>query len=538
MAVTRSASSGSISQGGRRSHHEPVCGPLDKQERMDRLGEKLALWHNRNPLARRVSAFDVHTIGVVALPFMHDRPPREADEPIEPVLTDEVPLSEAQFDDQDEHPVERRTVAARLRDAGAELVAGLRGLTLRLRGRGDDERPRALPLFSERIIHRLPTRSVIRFARRHGYASPPGQPDWPQRVVAIDERLMAKHASRAGGAWPYELYLMSAGIDAGAARTRVLMAEGPGGQLQVLGRRNLSRPRVALAALLPLLAAAAFWLWPSQSGRDPDAEIAAAVAGAASATASASASATASASANPPAGMAPSATSAASAAATTTAASRPALAAASAASAASVAPAASAAASASPFGVPASQLSGNTGGAEELMLPDLRPQIVTLRRPRGEPAPALGAGVAALEAQRAAAAASAASAASAAKAANTGSRPPSGETAGKSAEPPGRPELPTAEATVQRAPMPMPSGKQVALVGQPSAERADAEDRLERMLAAAALLVPDRSRLQSQVFKTHEGWRPAIWPFASREEAQLINATMIARGLHTRAVDF
>jgi hypothetical protein len=80
----------------------------------------------------------------------------------------------------------------------------------------------------------------------------------------------------------------------------------------------------------------------------------------------------------------------------------------------------------------------------------------------------------------------------------------------------------------------------VALVGPVSANKADAEATLARM---RSMLAPTQggagsAALQAQVFQTPEGWRPAVWPFASREEAQLINATLIARGMRTRAVDF
>ena len=80
----------------------------------------------------------------------------------------------------------------------------------------------------------------------------------------------------------------------------------------------------------------------------------------------------------------------------------------------------------------------------------------------------------------------------------------------------------------------------VALVGPVSASKADAEATLARM---RNMLGPTQggaggAALQAQVFETPEGWRPAVWPFASREEAQLINATLIARGMRTRAMDF
>jgi hypothetical protein len=44
--------------------------------------------------------------------------------------------------------------------------------------------------------------------------------------------------------------------------------------------------------------------------------------------------------------------------------------------------------------------------------------------------------------------------------------------------------------------------------------------------------------LQADVIQTPDGWRATVWPFPSREQAQLINATLVARGLKTKAVNF
>ena len=83
------------------------------------------------------------------------------------------------------------------------------------------------------------------------------------------------------------------------------------------------------------------------------------------------------------------------------------------------------------------------------------------------------------------------------------------------------------------------SGKPVvALVGPASARKADAEAALARMREMVVATQAAPGLLQAQVFETPEGWRPAVWPFASREEAQLINATLIARGMRTKAVNF
>lgn len=59
---------------------------------MERLAEQIVAWHNRHPLARRIAAGDVHTVGVVALPFV--RASAEAGGLVEPVLTDAVTFDE------------------------------------------------------------------------------------------------------------------------------------------------------------------------------------------------------------------------------------------------------------------------------------------------------------------------------------------------------------------------------------------------------------------------------------------------------------
>ncbi len=109
-----------------------------------------------------------------------------------------------------------------------------------------------------------------------------------------------------------------------------------------------------------------------------------------------------------------------------------------------------------------------------------------------------------------------------------------------------------AAAAAASAPPPMsPIPKVVvALVGPASKDKTEADKLLAVMLALAEPTMPAAptlegatpspavSSLQSQVFLTPEGWRPAIYPFSSREQAQLINANLVAHGLRTKAVNF
>lgn len=428
---------------------------------MDRLAEQVVAWHNRHPLAKKISIYDVHTIGVVALPFMRSGRPASAAEPIEPVLGEE--LTEPAITPQAPAP-----------EASKPWWQALTPLLARLGlARGADA---AWPLFSERFIHNLSPRRVAAFALRHGHTNPPGEPDWPQREVAIDERLMARGAAQAGGSWPYELYLMSAGIDAGASRTRVLLARGAGGRMEVLGRRCLNPLPLALLALL-LLAALGLGAWWQLGGR-PGAEVAA------------------------PAASAASAVSAPASAPAPTPISTPIFKPASAPASAAVEPAAPMVASA-PAAEPAPALPASEV-QPAASAPDIRPRLVPPPRPRPDapsvaPAETAASDVLSRELNR-------------------------------------RPDPP--QALPRNESKPMPAGRQVALVGPAQASKAEAETQLERMRAMLGQTVREPDSLQAQVFQTHEGWRAAIWPFASREQAQLINATLIARGLKTRAVDF
>ncbi|QPF75213.1 hypothetical protein G8A07_21375 [Roseateles sp. DAIF2] len=461
---------------------------------MDRLAEQVVAWHNRNPLAKRISIYDVHTIGVVALPFMGGGAPAPLPAgPIEPVLGD-TSDGEGAPEGPPLPPGPPPAIAAS--PPAAPLPAWRQALTPLLQRLG--LAPRAgegWPLFSERFINRLSSRRIAAFALRHGHANPPGAADWPQRAIPIDERLMARGAARAGGAWPYEIYLMSAGIDAGTSRTRVLLAQGDGEPLQVLGRRCLNPLALATLGALVLLLVGTPTLWLAGHHRG-EAELAPPVAASAA--------------------SAPLLVAAASAPPLPSAASEPSAPASSAASA-PLEPASAASSSA------VASVEVETPAATS-SAPDIRPQLVPPRPIRPGTPP-----------MAAATPASEPTAATGKTGTSTATPPAAATTLAE--------ELNRPRATASAAPSigdtaAATSGRQVALVGPVSPTRAEAEVVLERMRGLLGQTVSQPGALQGQVFRTHEGWRAAIWPFGSREEAQLINATLVARGLRTKAVDF
>ncbi|MBT9493805.1 MAG: hypothetical protein IV107_16010 [Paucibacter sp.] len=524
---------------------------------MDRLAEQVVAWHNRHPLAKRITIYDVHTMGVVALPFMRNAPADAAARhaggkgKVEPVLTDEISAESlaAAWEDEgltiaahpnaahldalaDQEPLPRPDWRARLsrlmfwrKPAGAAALA------------------KSWPVFSERFVSHLSPRRIAAFAQAQGYTKQPGDATWPQRIVPIDEALM--ETGSGGGAWPYELYVMSAAIDAGRSRSRILI--GRGRQPQILGRRCLSPRRLGLVALLLLavLGAGAGLLLPAAKKSQPAVEPAVAAASAASSSSAASA-----VSAVLPIAAAPASAAVAAVPATAASVPMPEPIPAAAASTAALLPASSAATASTEAATEPAASEENTPPR-----PDIRP--IFIKPIPGRTAPPLGARPkeepAAADAQ-------------VPPAPQTKPEPielglPKPKARSPLAHDASKPKLSSAAepasavavaptAVTPRAAPPDPKAVAkaaalvnkpvVALVGPVSANKADAEATLARM---RNMLAPSQggaggAALQAQVFQTPEGWRPAVWPFASREEAQLINATLIARGMRTRAVDF
>jgi hypothetical protein len=422
---------------------------------MERLAEQIVDWHNRHPLARRIGVGDVHTIGVIALPFV--RASAQAGGFVEPVLTDAV----SAFDElHGSPPVSRWAVwQQRLKDLPRRF----------------SRRPRnQWRAFNEKFLPGLSPARIEGFALAHGFAEPPATPETrPWRVIVIDEKLANAHSG-----WPFELYLMSAGIDVGESRTRVL--SGRGIPSQIIGRRLWDPKRVALAGgLLAVLVAVAAWLlWPRHAAQP--AELAAPTAASAASAASAvSTPASEHASAVLPAAPA---------------------------SPASQIESATAASAPEPATEPASEPA-----------PDIRPRLVV--RADGKVPPPLRV-----------------------------SKPPENATEKPAEEPAGTaPEKAPEKAADLRKPAPAdprlarlaeaPDSIAVALVGPPGS-KADAEALLQKMKAGLAGVHSNPDALQADVIQTPEGWRATIWPFPSREQAQLVNATLVARGLKTKAVNF
>ncbi len=216
---------------------KPTAGPATPWEgpTPDVITWLLVNWHNRHPLARRIGVQDVHTIGAVALPFLAQALPREPS------------LDAAPAPDTPGTPPAKPGLLAKL---------GLGRLLARHKAGGAGGGPR--PLWSEQFIPGLKPAQVAALALDHGFTSAPDE--LPLRRIDINPQLAAGDTNQSG-AWPMELVVLSAAIDADGARSRVLI----GRRDKVLGARSMDPMRLAIVGAVGvlLLAVLAWALWPA-----------------------------------------------------------------------------------------------------------------------------------------------------------------------------------------------------------------------------------------------------------------------------------
>lgn len=166
------------------------------------LAQQVVAWHNKHPLARRISRRQLGGYGVISLPFS---------------------------------------------PAPTEATVGS-GWT--------ESTSMRFPMFDElSFLPGLPLQKVVALALAEGWVERPGAPEWPLRKVPVGKGWESSQAER--------VHLLTAAIKRGGGRAplRVLIGRhGPVSEhLGVVGRRVLSRPRMALAGLvasLPMLGVA------------------------------------------------------------------------------------------------------------------------------------------------------------------------------------------------------------------------------------------------------------------------------------------
>lgn len=193
------------------------------------LAANVASWHNRHPLARRITAAQVTGLGVVALPFASLAPVADASSPVTVNDTDATPPAASST---------LRQRAQSAEEAAAPIAAS----------------HAAAPAASERAFDEafLPTvspRRAAAFAAQHGADTDPSAGAGPRRDVVVQSRLLGGRALR----WRF---VRTAAVEAGDWRTRVLISADAQGVPRILGRRLYSPTRIGAGLGLLLLAIA------------------------------------------------------------------------------------------------------------------------------------------------------------------------------------------------------------------------------------------------------------------------------------------
>lgn len=464
---------------------------------MTQIGQRVVAWHNRHPLARRITLAHIHSIGVVALPFDHVDPANLAVDPAAAADTAEPAPPAGRF---------------------AALKAPLRSLLSRLRL----PRRRKVPpisadgrqaVFDEDFIGSLPEGEARRWAEQHALRSRPGEDDWPQRDVPVARRWAREAAQDDASAPPLSTarraelndlivdlsdrppeannhapspadapaddeatgpqirWAVTAAIDVDGARRRLLLTNTA--KPAILGRRAISPARlIAATALLSLLLAAGMalpWLKPVKAAQ---------AAGHASAAASA-----ASGAASKPLGAASGASAAA--------------------------PSSAVGHGHEPAATDAHDAHAAADTASD-----------AASSPTAESAHADGQG----EGQGGAHAGTVAGAANAK--AGPASAP---STAGSSA---------TAPSTAASVAAPTPAGPVFALVSRAAMSQAEPQVALQRMQASAAELASTMPDTHTELVQQRGRWQAVWWPFRSRADATQARWALALKGVTVEVVEF
>ena len=215
-----------------------------KDLRLSALAHHVVAWHNRHPLARRIGVQDVQGVGYVVMPLLGS-------------------VSEATAagrpDDADAGTTLRERAMARAQQgtpapAPAAAPAPAPAPTP---AQGKAQGKALKRAFTEDFIAPLSPARVARWAARQGVPLATEPRDAPVRRVLTDR---AADTARLTERW-----VLTAQIDTGHARTRVLV--GAGANPAVLGRRLLSAPRLGVVAAVVL--GVVLSLGPSLKGGSP-----------------------------------------------------------------------------------------------------------------------------------------------------------------------------------------------------------------------------------------------------------------------------
>ena len=224
-----------------------------KDLKLHDLSARVVAWHNRHPLARRITAADVHSVGYVVLPYL------DADGAATNAVADAVadgvadaPTGAVSAASHGGATLRERAMARAQETAketadAPDTAAALSAASAASRAPSPTpSSSRLTPDFTEDFIAPLTPATVGRWAAEHGIALASARVDAPVRHVA--------RSGPSGITSHPLLWLLTAQLEVGRARTRVLVGAADDGQpAAVLGRRLWSPARIGVWVALPLL---------------------------------------------------------------------------------------------------------------------------------------------------------------------------------------------------------------------------------------------------------------------------------------------
>lgn len=205
------------------------------------VAARVVAWHNRHPLARRITAEQVQSIGYVALPYLA---PAEAGGAAAGAHGAAAAPAAAHGGaaeagaEQGKSLRERAQVRAQSHPPGGPPAAAPAAATAaKAQGKTAAKAQALKPAFTEDFIAPLALRRVSRWVARHGAQASRAPRDGPVREVAADRSLAGPQAALV------TLYALTAMVEVRGQRVRMLLQAGSGSA--VIGTRIWSTPRLA-----------------------------------------------------------------------------------------------------------------------------------------------------------------------------------------------------------------------------------------------------------------------------------------------------
>ena len=221
-----------------------------KDLNLQALSAHVVAWHNRHPLARRITAAHVQSVGYVVLPYQGAAAAQAAPVPV-PVPVSATATAAGAADPHGGATLRERAMARAqgTPDAAEATETAAASPPAAAAPPPAPARDTLTPAFTEDFIAPLKPSAVGRWAADHGVALTPARTDAPVRQVAPSGPLDITRLQ--------PLWVLTAQLEVGRARMRVLVGAAEEGQPPaVLGRRLWSPVRLGSLAALPMLLAA------------------------------------------------------------------------------------------------------------------------------------------------------------------------------------------------------------------------------------------------------------------------------------------